>query len=276
MKRPVAFRDILRAAVPAAVHRLCLWSGMWLFLILWTVADLASMIVTGRNAWAAGRDQFYFWASGFSCLLCLPVLLYLRRRAAWRRPKGRYTRSGAWTFLYIPVLGALAAMGMNNLISLSAIDRLFTGFREAAQDLYSANLWAELAVLGLLIPIVEELVYRELTYERLKEFLRPGAAAFWCSLAFGVLHGNVTQGLYAFVLSFGMIYVKEKYQTVAAPVLFHMGANIYSVLVTETGLFQWMVSSWEMFLAATVLALALCFLLFWRISEDAWAERVHV
>ncbi len=276
MRRQVGLRDIVRVIIPPLVHRICLGIGSWLFLVLWTVSEMASVMMTGRNVWPMGENQFYFWATGFSCLICLPILLWMKRTDERRKPMIRYTRSGGWTFLYIPILGMLSAAGVNNVISLTAIDRYFTGYEEAAQSLYSTGIWGELLILGLLVPAVEELVYRGLTYERMKDILSPRAAALWCSLIFGVLHGNATQGIYAFCLSFGMIYVKERYKTMAAPILFHMGANIYSVIVTETDWFSWMISSWEMFLAATVLALALAFLVLWRISEDVWAEKIRV
>ncbi len=53
----------------------------------------------------------------------------------------------------------------------------------------------------------------------------------------------MSQGIYAFLLSLLMVYVKEKYHTMTAPILFHMSANIYSVLATETALVDWVTES---------------------------------
>ena len=68
------------------------------------------------------------------------------------------------------------------------------------------------------VPIVEELIFRAVVYERIRRYCSVTAAALWTSFFFGVYHGNMSQGIYAFLLSLLMVYMKEKYHTMAAPV----------------------------------------------------------
>lgn len=139
----------------------------------------------------------------------------------------RYAKVAGLKYIYIIFLGVLMSSGLNRLLVLSGIDLLFPGFDEVSEVLYSANIWAELVVIGVIAPIAEELVFRGVVYERMKRCFSAKAAVFWCSLLFGVFHGNVVQGVYAFCLGLLMIYVKERYHTLAAPILFHMAANVH-------------------------------------------------
>ena len=53
------------------------------------------------------------------------------------------------------------------------------------------------------------------------------------ALIFGIIHGNVVQGIYAFIIGICLAYIYERYNTLLAAVLFHMSANLMSVIMTE-------------------------------------------
>ena len=44
---------------------------------------------------------------------------------------------------------------------------------------------------------------------------------------FGIMHGNLVQGAYAFALGLILGYVYHKYQSLVIPILFHMSFNIF-------------------------------------------------
>lgn len=91
---------------------------------------------------------------------------------------------------------------------------------------------------------------------------------------FGIYHGNVPQGIYAFLLGLLMVYLREQYQTLLAPVLFHMSANVYSVLASQTALFDWVFDTPEVFLAVMILEFAVSIVLIWRIQEEVVPKKV--
>ena len=220
-------------------------------------------------------NQLGFVAMALAALASIPLFLSMKNRDELRYPSDyRYELVAAWRYIYVPVVGFLMALGTNQLISLINIDRFFPGYEETSQTLFSMNMWAELAVLGILVPIVEELIFRAVVYERIRRYCSVTAAALWTSFFFGVYHGNVSQGVYAFLLGMLMVYVKEKYHTMAAPILFHMSANIYSVLATETALMDWVTDSLELYLAVMVLTFAISLLAIWRIQEEVAPNRV--
>lgn len=76
-------------------------------------------------------------------------------------------------------------------------------------------------------PMMEEAVFRLGIYGLLRRKLRPKAAAFLSALAFGFYHGNMIQGLYAFLLGFVLAWGYEKcpWGKYRMAVLMHAAAN---------------------------------------------------
>lgn len=78
----------------------------------------------------------------------------------------------------------------------------------------------------LMAPILEEVVFRGLVYTRLKKGLPLIAAAIVTSLAFGIAHGTIIWAIYTFVFSMVLIWVFEKFQSLAACIVLHMAYNL--------------------------------------------------
>lgn len=90
-----------------------------------------------------------------------------------------------------------------------------------------------LALILAAAPLMEEGVFRLGIYGFLRRKLMPGAAAFLSALAFGVYHGNMIQGLYAFMLGFVLAWGYEKcpWGKYRMAVLMHAAANGAALLV---------------------------------------------
>lgn len=81
---------------------------------------------------------------------------------------------------------------------------------------------------GLLAPIVEELFFRFLMVRKLKN--KPILAIILPALLFGIVHGNLIQGSYAFILGVLFAYLYLKTDNLLVTILLHMGINSSSVL----------------------------------------------
>ena len=88
---------------------------------------------------------------------------------------------------------------------------------------------------GLITPLAEEILFRWLIYQRMRERLSWLAACFLSSLLFGVYHGNLIQGIYAFLVGCFMAIFMEMSGSLSSCVLLHMGANIFSIIFSEYG-----------------------------------------
>lgn len=83
--------------------------------------------------------------------------------------------------------------------------------------------------IGILAPIVEELVFRYGIFKALKD-KSDNYKIFISALLFGVAHMNLIQGTFAFILGLvlGKLYAKERNLTHS--LIFHLGVNVSSVL----------------------------------------------
>lgn len=165
--------------------------------------------------------------------IAMPLMIFLIRKfvPAVQIEKKKMT-VGQWIVAFII---SVAGMYLSNIIGLilTQIIGIIKGnpVSNAMVDVStSTNLWLNFAVMVLLAPVFEEIIFRKLIIDRTVKY-GEGTAILFSGLMFGLFHGNLNQFAYAFVLGviFAFIYVKTG--TVRYTVLLHMGVNfIGSVL----------------------------------------------
>ena len=159
---------------------------------------------------------------GAASLVIIPVMwIFFHQDRVKERRLGIIPNKKApvWKYAAVILMALALCLGLNNLINignLGASDEVYT---ETMNTLYSAALPVQIIALGILVPISEELVFRGLLFKRLRErgtFLQ---AALYSAVVFGLMHMNMVQMLYAFILGMMLAYVCEKYGSVKAPIL---------------------------------------------------------
>ena len=170
-----------------------------------------------------------YLASG---LLALPFLFRMMRRdLTFRKFVGDKKALKKGTLLYCALAGILCSLAGSILVTLSQAGEAFSGYEEASRTIFSQSIIMQVIAAGLVMPFVEEMIFRGLIYNRMKDYMSANMAMILSSLFFGIYHGNLIQGAYGFVMGLLMIFVYEKYQTLAAPVICHIGANLISVIL---------------------------------------------
>lgn len=129
------------------------------------------------------------------------------------------------------VFGIGSCIAVNNFIEIGKIGLLFPGFNQVAVSLYSPPLWIQFLAIGFVIPIAEELVFRALGFARIRDQHGYWLAAVVSSLIFALYHGNMVQGIYAFILGLCMCRVYECTGSILSPILFHQSANLTSIIL---------------------------------------------
>lgn len=133
-------------------------------------------------------------------------------------------------------LGFLSSYLLLNVLLTSAgladADKSFQNSAETIQALPGA---LRVALVCVLAPLTEELLFRGLLLQGLERFFGAGAAVFLSALTFAVFHGNLTQGTAALATGcvLGAAYVRTR--ALALPVLMHAGSNALALLLTESG-----------------------------------------
>ena len=150
---------------------------------------------------------------------------------------------------------ACAGIAMNNLIAASGLQQVSDSYQQVEQAFYSSDLLREILVLGIVTPFAEELLYRYTVFKRLRESYGAGTAVLGSTLIFAVLHMNIVQIIYAFVLGLLLALLMEVYQDMRVPFFGHATANIIALFRGETGFLSWMKIGEPLFWPATIILL---------------------
>lgn len=126
--------------------------------------------------------------------------------------------------------GISSSLLFNNLITLSGIKKMFTGYNRIANQLFSPPLWFRIIAMGVVISAAEELVFRGFIYRSLRNRYSFWTAAMVSALLFGWYHGNLVQGIYGWAVALVLAYGYERYKSIWAPWLIHGSANLTSIL----------------------------------------------
>ncbi len=126
----------------------------------------------------------------------------------------------------------LFALGLNLLFDLIGFTESSVSFTQTATAQFGVEFGVGLVLYGILSPLAEEAVFRGLIYNRMKRCFSYLIAVVVSSLLFGCYHGNLVQAVYGTILGILIAYSYEKYESFAAPVLFHAVANVSIFVMT--------------------------------------------
>lgn len=123
---------------------------------------------------------------------------------------------------------------MENIIPDSWIE----ANQESVGAFQNGNLIFQFLTVMIFAPIIEELIFRGILYSSIKNASRQFfsnseykmiviiISSIITSVCFGVIHGNMLQGIYTFILSFVMIYAVELTGSILSSIMIHMGFNM--------------------------------------------------
>lgn len=188
--------------------------------------------------------QYAIASTLVSALISIPILAGFFRgdnRRRFEETGCTYGKMKPVNFILVAILGAACSGGFNKLISILAAclpASYIESFQKVAEALNTGNIWTQVIATAIVVPIAEELVFRGLVYQRLKDIVSTKAAMIVSGLIFGIAHGNFIQGVYAFILGIFLSWIYEKCKTIWAPIVFHMMANGFSQLLEHWNVFQ--------------------------------------
>lgn len=126
---------------------------------------------------------------------------------------------------YFPVvyLGIGMAVALNMLIFLFNLNN----------EMADLNIYLAILSSGIIGPILEEMLFRYVFLNRLRNFFTTRNAILLSSLVFALLHGDIITMIYAFIMGFIFAYVYVKYDNIKVSIMCHISANTIVIFLTS-------------------------------------------
>ena len=164
-----------------------------------------------------------------SALISLFIVFMIMRKQ-WKAER-------FWTFKkveFLPLLlcgflGISSNLFINCIISLLPVEDLQNTMLER---LFQSNIVLQFLCIAIVVPIIEEIVFRGIVQKRLNKMMIPFAAIIIQALIFGIAHLNPVQSTYTFFIGIiiGIVYLL--FDSIWYPIIIHVTLNGTSVFLT--------------------------------------------
>ncbi len=149
-------------------------------------------------------------------------------------------------YLITIVIAFASSVGLNILLILTGFVGKSESYKQVAERQYGVAFGIGLFIYGVISPIVEEIVFRGLIYNRMKKYYPIWLSVIVSALLFGAWHGNLVQAIYGSCMGVLLAYTYEKFKDFKVPCVFHAIANISVYTITyNSGLYQAIVRSYN-------------------------------
>lgn len=200
-------------------------------LIHYLANGILSMI---NESWGLHLDAASL--TSLTAVLVLPLFLSMLKKDETCRGVQEKCRLKPWLYAAIPVFAFLSNRLLTVVINalIRGMEMLFSMqiSNELQEGLFAGDLLIQLVGIGILVPVMEEVLFRGLVYNRFKDYNKEWLSAFLGAAVFAVYHGNLRQILFAFPMALIITEVYRRGRTLMAPILFHVTVNVSSVLIT--------------------------------------------
>lgn len=93
------------------------------------------------------------------------------------------------------------------------------------------NIYLSLFIVSVLIPIIEEMLFRGFFYDAAKLLANDVVAIVFTSLTFAIAHFELRQSIYAFFAGLFLGYLRYKYKNLLYPIITHLLMNLFTLVI---------------------------------------------
>ncbi len=141
----------------------------------------------------------------------------------------KITKKELITSVFLSISCILLAFITSNII-LKIFPEVISGAKKISNIIESNNLKVNILVVVITAPIIEELIYRLITFNILKKTFSIKISIIIQAIFFSLLHANLYQFGYTFVLGIILGILMAKTNNIILPILTHSLNNLISLL----------------------------------------------
>jgi len=182
-----------------------------------------------------------------------------------------FKKANVWTCLLCMLTGVMAVFGFllliegvfGNMFHAMKLDNFGIDIRNDTVGFYFLNL----LLLGIVPAVCEELLFRGMIFQGLKEKFKPFTSVLLTAVLFALMHQSIIQFIYPLILGFVLTVVMDKTNNLLYPMLIHGFNNITTVTIDFLGQsgvwdFSFLGMAWWMYLLGFVVAIVAIAILF--------------
>lgn len=196
-------------------------------------------------------------------LVCILPMLYFYNKSPKRQAKTKHKIKDG---LFILLTAICLSVAFNNIISLTPLKAWSPAYGEVEGSIAATSFVWMIISAGIIAPILEELVFRGILFGNYRASIGVWPTIIASAAIFGLMHYNLVQFVYAFLMGIFFAYLMEKTGEIWTCMLAHIGANVFSVLMTQFGISKWMFSDVTLCLIIGIVSLvvAVVILVKWK------------
>lgn len=169
---------------------------------------------------------------GLSSAVTLAFLYSMYRNLPVVRQKETFEKKEFGQECVSILLTVLLGIILNIIISNTPLVDISRGYSEANATLFSGSILIRIAANAILIPLLEEVVYRGIVCGQMDLWYGKKISVVVSALLFGMMHFNVVQFLYAFLMGLALGYVYVRYKKLWVCAAAHGLTNLVVILFT--------------------------------------------
>lgn len=211
-----------------------------------------------------GSLILYFLAAAFAfniffivatCVLVMPWASKLMEHAKYDMYIGHVKRDPAVSYLVLFFAGIALLLGTHMLMHLSVEIPFLRGCPFVEEINASAGLWKKILYIGILVPILEELVFRGIVYNVFRFKMNLTLAMCFSALLYALFQIGLEKTPYLIVMGFLLAYAYEYFGTFAIPVLLHIACGVIHVLMEQMAVSDTILYNWPLCIVLLLVAL---------------------
>lgn len=128
--------------------------------------------------------------------------------------------AGFGSYVFISI-GWIIVLSNEKIMSIPKITETFDNYSENVEPLMKGNILFLILIVVVVVPIFEEILFRGLIFNKLKDNMNIYLALVVQAVLFGIFHMNIIQGIYTFILAIiiGLTFIWLK--SIWAPIIIH-------------------------------------------------------
>ena len=167
---------------------------------------------------------------GIASIIAIPCFGRMYQHERGSRTKQVTPSVGIYMATILLLISASQVLSM--LMDTLKLSEIFPYYAENVSMTLVANppIIVAILVVGILVPIAEEIVFRGLVFKNLQDYTGTAVAVLISGLLFGIYHENMIQFIYATILGWLLAFIISRVHSVIVPIIGHIAANTWTIV----------------------------------------------